>query len=213
MKATHNPDVFEKPDLEGARRIILTPAQEADTDTRWAKETPYLVELVTKQLGDLSGRLILDYGCGIGRVAKALIEATGCSVLGVDSSPRMRALALEYAPTAAFSVVSRRLLQGMVWRGLRVDAAISVWVLQHCPSPQEDLELITSSLRPGGRLFVVNNHERALPTKEAGWMTDGLDIRAMLKDRLSEIATGVLDTDATSEYISRNSFWATYQVR
>jgi SAM-dependent methyltransferase len=40
--------------------------------------------------------LVLDYGCGIGRIAKELIKQTGCHVIGVDISPSMLGLAYPY---------------------------------------------------------------------------------------------------------------------
>lgn len=42
---------------------------------------------------DLAGRRVLDLGCGTGRFAVALAERHGCSVVGVDPSPGMLAVA------------------------------------------------------------------------------------------------------------------------
>jgi SAM-dependent methyltransferase len=42
---------------------------------------------------DLSGRSVLDLGCGTGRFAAALSEQHGCRVVGVDPSPGMLAVA------------------------------------------------------------------------------------------------------------------------
>ena len=49
--------------------------------------------------GDLSGRRVLDLGCGTGRFAAALAERHGCTVVGVDPSAAM--LAIARARTAA----------------------------------------------------------------------------------------------------------------
>jgi ubiquinone/menaquinone biosynthesis C-methylase UbiE len=43
--------------------------------------------------GDLAGRTVLDLGCGTGRFAAALSERHGCTVIGVDPSPAMLAVA------------------------------------------------------------------------------------------------------------------------
>jgi SAM-dependent methyltransferase len=43
--------------------------------------------------GDLSGRRVLDLGCGTGRFAAALSERHRCAVVGVDPSPEMLAVA------------------------------------------------------------------------------------------------------------------------
>jgi SAM-dependent methyltransferase len=43
--------------------------------------------------GDLSGRRVLDVGCGTGRLAAALAERAGSLVCGLDASPQMVAVA------------------------------------------------------------------------------------------------------------------------
>jgi SAM-dependent methyltransferase len=43
--------------------------------------------------GDLAGCRVLDVGCGTGRFAAALTESHGCTVVGVDPSPGMLAVA------------------------------------------------------------------------------------------------------------------------
>jgi ubiquinone/menaquinone biosynthesis C-methylase UbiE len=43
--------------------------------------------------GDLAGRRVLDLGCGTGRFAAALAERHGCTVIGVDPSEGMLAVA------------------------------------------------------------------------------------------------------------------------
>src|SRR2546427_7246342 len=43
--------------------------------------------------GDLAGRRVLDVGCGTGRFAAALTESHACTVIGVDPSPGMLAVA------------------------------------------------------------------------------------------------------------------------
>jgi hypothetical protein len=102
------------------------------------------------------------------------------------------------------------MLHAMTQHGLRADAAISVWVLQHCMRPQEDISLIRDATVSQGRLCVVNTVGRAVPAKEPAWVNDGLDIRAMLSDAVTELAAGRLAADVVSERVSRHSFWATY---
>jgi SAM-dependent methyltransferase len=54
---------------------------------------PALALLV--RAGHLAGRRVLDLGCGTGRFASALRERHGCTVVGVDPSPGMLAIARE----------------------------------------------------------------------------------------------------------------------
>ena len=96
------PEVYNVVDENSARQIILTNDGEgADTATRWAAETPYLIELFQSTLNLRSDTLLLDYGCGIGRVSKAIIDAFGCSVIGLDASANMPSwLSTTSVPTA-----------------------------------------------------------------------------------------------------------------
>jgi SAM-dependent methyltransferase len=93
MQATYNSGIFEVANLDDARRIILTPEGGLTTDERWESETPYLVGLVAENLQLTADSVIVDYGCGIGRLARELIARYGCRVVGVDISAQMRSLA------------------------------------------------------------------------------------------------------------------------
>lgn len=208
---TYNPDVFRVPDERAAKNIILT-REGWDTDLRWANETPYLADLLGEQLRPQAGQLLVDYGCGLGRMAKALIERFGVRVLGVDISVDMRRLAPPHVASEDFSVVSVPVFRSMVDAGLRADGALSVWVIQHALTPADDLDLLRGSLKPGGGLFIVNNIHRAVPTREGPWASDGLDIRAMLGERFAVQAEGALDAAKTGEAVHRWAFWAAYRA-
>src|SRR6185436_7844642 len=98
---TYNPGVFAVGSIEQAKSIILTP-EDSTTEARWRTETGYLAELIASHLALDSASVVLDYGCGIGRIAKELIQRTKCTVLGVDISPNMRALAPQYVQSDLF---------------------------------------------------------------------------------------------------------------
>ena len=72
--------------------IILT----GDTRQRWAYETQIFADAMINQMSITERSLILDYGVGIGRIAKELIHKTGCSVIGVDISEDMLRESLSY---------------------------------------------------------------------------------------------------------------------
>jgi trans-aconitate methyltransferase len=120
-----------------------------------------LAELLGSALDLKSGQMVVDYGCGVGRLSKALIERYDCLVLGVDSSASMRSLATDYVGSGAFSVVSRRTFDALSRGGFKADAAVCVWVLQHCLQPAADIGLIRRALEDGCGLAVVNNLGRA----------------------------------------------------
>lgn len=207
---TYNPDVFEVDDEAAARRIILDRSWDQDTDERWVRETPYLTDLIGDTLKPGPDQLIVDYGCGIGRIAKVLIERFGCRVLGVDLSMRMRDLAPAYVAQDRFSVVSVPMFRAMVDHGLKADHALAIWVLQHCWKPDFDTGLLAKVLQPGGGLFVVNMTGRAVPAVEKAWASDGVDIRAMLAGRLTLAREGGLDPAVVDPRTAQISYWARY---
>jgi SAM-dependent methyltransferase len=119
---------------------------------------------MAESLGIGSETTLIDYGCGIGRVAKELIARHGCRVIGVDISVNMRALAIDYVRSDRFLSCSPEMLDTLVAHGFVADAAFSIWVLQHCFMPANDIRHPSISA-PGGKLFVVNNFGACRPTK------------------------------------------------
>ena len=106
------------------------------------------LELFRKGLGDLKGKTILDFGCGIGRLSKALLENFDCCVLGVDISASMRQLALEYVNNDRFSVISYEIFSELAGKGaLQVDTGLAVYVLQHVYDPKGDIKLLSQAIR------------------------------------------------------------------
>ncbi|MGW3321544.1 class I SAM-dependent methyltransferase [Streptomyces virginiae] len=71
---------------DGARAFA---AVEADTDRLLGY--PFVFRALARRIG--AGEVLVDYGCGPGRVADEAAERLGVRVLGVDTSPEMLALA------------------------------------------------------------------------------------------------------------------------
>lgn len=212
VQATYSPAVFDVSSTAAAMAIILTPEQGQDTDERWRRETPYLAEMIVRECKVTERSWVLDYGCGIGRLAKALIERTGCHVVGVDISPNMRQLALRYVASDRFVALSPTMLDGFVRdHGVRFDAALSVWVLQHCFAPKDDIDRIVASLRFGAALFVVNETRRFVPTAEHGWVDDSADIHEMLSGVLPAHNREPLSGDVVSLSAAQRATWAVYR--
>ena len=218
-QATYSPAVFNVGTMEQAKRIILTPEGDLTTEQRWLRETPYLLSLIEQTIRLNEHSTVLDYGCGIGRMAKALIDKYNCHVIGVDISPSMRALAASYVSSDNFVVCSPEALS---WLGVKFDAALAIWVLQHCYDVKSDIARIHRALRKqqkisgqdiGGSLFVVNDHRRIVPTKEAMWVNDGQDVRNMLLGSFDPVTVGALDREHIGDVIADASYWAAFRVR
>jgi cyclopropane fatty-acyl-phospholipid synthase-like methyltransferase len=210
-EVNYMPSVFDKDSILEAKSIILTD-EDTSTEERWIKETPYVAQRIMNYMALQSEDLIVDFGCGIGRVAKELIEKTGCSVLGVDISASMRSQAIEYVDDERFLAITPDMLIQMIKNGLKVDGVICIWVLQHIPFPDRQLNMLFQLLKDEGKVFIVNNHHAALPTN-VGRVNEGTDIKVVMKEYFEEVFMNTLPTMVTTPKISENSFMAGYIKR
>jgi SAM-dependent methyltransferase len=182
-----SPAVFHTGDLDKAKHIILTPTRDMTTDQRWEIETRNVAEELGRALNLGPESRILDYGCGIGRIAKALIERYGCSVVGVDISEHMRKLSLDYVNSDRFSVCDAAGLDQRIQDGYRATGAYACWVLQHCHRPADEIGRIHAALVPGAPFFVLNSNNRLVPT-ENGWASDDISIEQLLIDQFEPVS-------------------------
>ena len=209
----YDPSVFlDVENVDEAVRVILTPEAGLTSLQRWKAEAPYLIELLEERCPDpLNDAYLLDYGCGIGRLAKPLIDKHGCSVVGVDISPNMRALAASCVASDRFFALA----PDMLWHLMpgMFDGALAVWTLQHVLDLDAECTRLFEMLKPGGWLFVVNNKKRALPTNDGRWIDDQKDVRtALAVAGFEEQAKGPLSgADIAPDYFADATFWASYR--
>jgi SAM-dependent methyltransferase len=199
---TYFPQIFLPKDLQHAKEIILS---SDPTGEKWVWETEYTVDKIIASFNEAgrpieAGNVLIDYGCGIGRIAEALIKKTGCIVVGVDISPGMLGLALTYVNSANFIPCPQKCLPALIGAGMRVSGAFSVWTLQHCLKPDEDLFFIEKAIEPGGLFFVVNKYDRYVPVApENGWarfIDDKANVKDLLQDRFEKKAEYPFPTEA-----------------
>ncbi|MSP48647.1 MAG: class I SAM-dependent methyltransferase [Alphaproteobacteria bacterium] len=170
--------LFEVATPEEARGHILHAADAAQLKERWQVETPWFGGLIRHACGVLPESRVLDFGCGLGRLSKWLIDTVGCRVVGVDISEGMRKLAADYVGSPKFSAVAYEAFRADPALGGGFDAAFACYVLQHVERPDEDLPAIAVALRPGGRFLLVNARLRWVPTTH-GWVNDDVDVLAL----------------------------------
>lgn len=145
---------------------------------------PEAVAFVAQELGGLSGRRIVDAGCGTGTFARALAQE-GARVMGVDLDPTLLAQA---APKAAGPAPFR--LQEADLRTFEVppdlaplDAVLCLGnTLPHLPDPAAVLAFLRHArahLAPGGRLVVQTvGYDRVLDQSQ--W-----DLPSILREDLA----------------------------
>jgi ubiquinone/menaquinone biosynthesis C-methylase UbiE len=112
--------------------------------------------LVRAALAAAPGERILDIGCGPGFYEAELVEevGTGGSIVGVDASPDMLALARQRCrdyPNVEF-------LEGAATsppvEDATFDGAVCVQVLEYVPDATAALAAMQRALKPGGRIVV-----------------------------------------------------------
>ena len=167
---------FEVSNIEEAKQKILTPENGVTTEERWQKETIPLVNMLVNKLQISEGNTVIDYGCGIGRISKDLLEKINCTVVGVDISKSMRALAEFYCNSETFMSCSTTSLKNLTNTGFRANQAFCIWVLQHAEDPLYDLQILHDVLLDGGHFLVLNLDGRCLPTS-GGWKNDNINVK------------------------------------
>jgi len=148
--------IWDVNSISDAKKIILT----GDTEKRW-EETHWEVSRIVHYMPFAAN--VLDYGCGIGRIAKELIDLEPhVFVTGVDSSENMQKLAMEYVNSFRFEVES------VIPMSRNFDFAIFSLVLQHMPIDDVAEVLFEVSMNETKFVYIHNLHKRRLwdPARE-----------------------------------------------
>jgi len=195
--------------VEEAVNIILCPTEGLTAEQRWADEAPALMCIIERYIEPQSR--VLDYGCGIGRLAKPLIEKLRCSVVGVDISPNMRALATSLVDSPRFFALDPVMFDAIVPE-TTFDAAIAIWTLQHCIDLATAIARIHNTMKTGGRLVILNNRTRCVPVEGGEWADDGQNVEQMIYDvGFNELMRGQLDESVAPGWMQEGTFWAVYE--
>jgi len=130
--------------------------QECYKQTRFSEYTAERELAIIEELLEAGpSDVILDAGCGYGRVAEQLLSK-GAQVVGVDISREMvihcnRELQGDFAGAIAD-------IGNLPFRDSSFDKIVCVGVLVHVESPQQVIRECARVLRPGGTFVTVNNN-------------------------------------------------------
>ena len=108
-----------------------------------------IVALLTEHLG--TNGVVLDIGCGSGRIAGSL-TAENRKIVAIDLSDSMARAAYD----ALRGSVIRADAQSLPFANESVDAALMIWVINHVSNPFAAIQDVHRVLRPGGRLLYLS---------------------------------------------------------
>ena len=125
-----------------------------------------LARRLLEMAGDVSGKRVLDAGCGEGHVAR-LFARHGAKVVAVDISPRLleHARHLEARDPHGIEFVARDLARGLPSHKGAFELATANMMLDDCEDLAGVLTGIANTLKPGGRLLLSMNNPYALVTR------------------------------------------------
>jgi len=136
-------------------------------------------------------------------LSKSIIEKYGCSAIGLDISNNMRALSGVYVGSDNYFAIPPA---GYKFFENRVDLVIAVWALQHVRDLEEEVAKIKFMLKDGGKLFVVNERRRFVPS-DKGWIDDSADIFMSLQKNFKVDEIEMMDSNIVTDAVAKRTFY------
>ena len=158
-------------ELERRLRAQWTESVQDWIETDQAVRTGMLDSWMLDALGDVSGKSVIDIGCGEGRFCRLLSEL-GATVTGVDLTEALIERASIVGSTReTYLVGDAEKLEGVAVESF--DLAVSYIVLVDLMDYHRSIREAYRVLRPGGRFIVCNVHPmRSAPINFSGWIRD-----------------------------------------
>lgn len=191
-------------------------------DTEWRSDWKW--QRVAPHLDDLSGRQVLDVGCGSGYHLWRMLEAGADKVWGIDPGELFfmqfhairQLMPLQWQQRAHFFPVGIEHMPELK----SFDTVFSMGVLYHRRSPVDFLQQLKSLIRPGGQLVletivvegddttVMMPGERYAQMRNV-WFLPSANALSVWLDRLGFKDINVVDHNTTSLNEQRRTEWMT----
>lgn len=180
--------VFDTTDLEVAKNICLS--KDVRYPNKFEEETEFLINFLKNRKIINSKIYFGDFGCGVGRVSKAILENFNCHIVGFDISTHMLLLAQQYLKHND-KFKTQKYKKDYKWNGRKFDVFLASFVLQHSEHPKEDIDFIFDNLKTNGVLVLVNEKERLVPVDiqdgYAVWYDDKINITNLISKKFKSM--------------------------
>ena len=170
-------EIFYPSDMQSAMDICITP--DAQKPNKFNEETDFLIKFLNSK-GMLHKRpKVLDFGCGVGRISKDLVDL-GCEVVGMDFSIPMLMAAINYVDNKNFTPLINTATLPFEIKP-EFDLVICSFVLQHTEDPIKEIKFLKSVMKDDATLVLVNEPYRLVPMgmdkdRFVEWKDDKVDI-------------------------------------
>ena len=177
-----------------------------------------------ESLDDLTGRRVLDVGCGSGYHCWRMLGAGAAEVIGIDPTPLF---------VVQFWALQKYLQQQNAWvlpvgieqvpaKLAAFDTVFSMGVLYHRRSPMDHLQELRDALRPGGQLvletLVIEGGLGKVLVPEGRyarmgnvWFLPSCDTLLSWLRKLGFETPQLIDVNLTSTQEQRSTEWMTFQ--
>lgn len=178
-------EVFDVTTITQAMNVVLS--FEQDKPEKFHRETQFLIDTIKTENIITDQSTVLDFGCGMGRVSKEIINTFNCSVLGFDISESMKTFATLYVSNPRkFKTISEMPVDNSI------DICLAVFVLQHVENPKQEIEKIVNTLKPNGYLVLVNEDNRFVPNDIDNegfiiWDNDNFNVFTEIEKHLTKV--------------------------
>lgn len=178
-------ETFDVRTIAQAKNVVLS--DDANNPNKFEIETSFLVQKI-KDFGVITSESkVLDFGCGMGRVSKGLVEEFKCNVIGVDISESMLKFAMLYVSNPSKFKPTLTLNENE-----SIDCALSIFCLQHTENPKKEVEVIYNSVKANGFFILLNEKQRFVPEAVDAngyviWNDDCVDIENLVSSKFSEV--------------------------
>ncbi len=125
-------------------------------------------EVIREYVAD--GSLVLDAGCGSGRIFRYDVSSTGVLIVGVDVTTQLRD-----NPNIQRSVLGD--VQTLPFSDASFEVVLTSHVVEHLPRPAEAFREMARVLKPGGRLLLLTPNRFHYVPLLAGILPHRLHVR------------------------------------